>query len=79
MKFELPPLPYSEAALDPYLSARTVHEHYEKHHAGYLHKLTTLLSPTTGAQVRRQLADQAKRVRGYIAPKSNGAAHAEHS
>lgn len=41
--------------------------------------LTTLLSPTTGAQVRRRLADQAKRVRGYIAPTSNGAAHAEHS
>ena len=43
MKLELPPLPYSEAALDPYLSARTVHEHYEKHHAGYLHKLSTLI------------------------------------
>ncbi len=43
MKLELPPLPYTEAALDPYLSARTVHEHYEKHHAGYLHKLSKLI------------------------------------
>ncbi len=41
--------------------------------------LTTLLSPTTGAQVRRRLSDQAKRVRGYIAPAINGAVHAEHS
>ena len=41
--------------------------------------LTTLLSPTTGAQVRRRLSDQAKRVRRYIAPAINGAVHAEHS
>ena len=41
--------------------------------------LATLLSPTTGAQVRRRLSDQAKRVRGYVAPAINGAAHAEHS
>ena len=41
--------------------------------------LTTLFSPTTGAEVRRRLSDQAKRVRGYIAPAINGAAHAEHS
>lgn len=41
--------------------------------------LTTLFSPTTGAQVRRRLSDQAKRVRGYIAPAINGAVHAEHS
>jgi hypothetical protein len=39
--------------------------------------LTTLLSPTTGAQVRRRIVDQAQRVRRYVAPKSNGAAHVE--
>lgn len=39
--------------------------------------ITTLLSPKTGAQVRRQLSDQAKRVRGYIATKSDGAIRAE--
>ncbi len=43
MKLELPPLPYAEGALDPYLSVRTVHEHYAKHHAGYLHKLSKLI------------------------------------
>jgi Fe-Mn family superoxide dismutase len=39
MKFELPPLPYDKAALAPYLSARTLDLHYEKHHRGYLTKL----------------------------------------
>ena len=43
MKFELPPLPYARRALAPYLSARTLNEHYEKHHKGYLRKLTKLV------------------------------------
>jgi Fe-Mn family superoxide dismutase len=43
VNFELPPLPYAQDALKPHLSARTVHEHYEKHHAGYLHKLSKLI------------------------------------
>jgi len=43
MKLALAPLPYAESALDPYVSARTVHEHYESHHAGYLRKLAKLI------------------------------------
>jgi hypothetical protein len=39
--------------------------------------LMMLLSPSTGAQVRRRIVDQAQRVRRYVAPKSNGAAHVE--
>jgi len=39
MKFELPPLPYDKTALEPYISARTLEFHYEKHHKGYLNKL----------------------------------------
>lgn len=39
MKFELSPLPYAKHALAPCLSARTLEEHYEKHHKGYLRKL----------------------------------------
>ena len=36
--------------------------------------LTTLLTPITGAEVRRRVSDQFTRVRDYIAPKSNGVA-----
>jgi len=39
MKHELPPLPYDKKALEPYIGARTVDLHYEKHHRGYLDKL----------------------------------------
>lgn len=39
----LPPLPYAENALEPYISARTISFHYGKHHAGYVKKTNALL------------------------------------
>lgn len=36
--------------------------------------LATLLAPKTGEQVRRQIADQAERVRRYVAPRAQAAA-----
>lgn len=41
--------------------------------------LTTLLTPSTGAEMRRRLSARAQRVREYVAPKSNGAARNERS
>jgi superoxide dismutase, Fe-Mn family len=43
VKLELPPLPYAKGALAPHLSARTLNVHYEKHHKGYLRKLSKLV------------------------------------
>jgi Fe-Mn family superoxide dismutase len=43
LKIEIAPLPYAKEALAPYLSARTLEEHYEKHHKGYLRKLQKLI------------------------------------
>ncbi len=44
--FELPVLPYSYDALEPYIDARTMEVHYSKHHAGYVNKLNTALAGT---------------------------------
>src|SRR5690349_5450174 len=41
--FKLPPLPYAYDALEPVISARTVHVHYDKHHATYVKTLNDLL------------------------------------
>jgi superoxide dismutase, Fe-Mn family len=41
--FQLPPLPYAEAALEPVISARTFSFHYGKHHKTYVEKLNELL------------------------------------
>ena len=43
MKFEMKELPFDYDALEPFLSARTVDLHYNKHHAGYLEKLDKAL------------------------------------
>jgi len=43
MSFTLPELPYEQQALEPYISAKTLDFHYNKHHKGYLDKLNTLV------------------------------------
>lgn len=42
MHFVLPPLPYGFRDLKPYISERTLKEHYEKHHQGYVNKLNEI-------------------------------------
>lgn len=42
--FQLPPLPFTQDALEPYLSARTLSFHYGKHHQTYLDNLNKLAS-----------------------------------
>jgi superoxide dismutase, Fe-Mn family len=44
--FTLPPLPWSEQALDPVISARTIGLHYGKHHRTYVNKLNELVAGT---------------------------------
>lgn len=43
MKFELESLPYSYNALEPYIDAKTVEVHHDKHHATYVAKLNAAL------------------------------------
>ena len=43
MAFELPPLPYSEDALEPHVDARTMSIHHDKHHAAYTNNLNSAL------------------------------------
>ncbi len=41
--FNLPNLPYGYEALEPTMSARTLHFHHDKHHAAYIKTLNELL------------------------------------
>jgi Fe-Mn family superoxide dismutase len=43
MKYELPVLPYSYDALEPYIDAMTMEIHYTKHHQTYVTKLNEAL------------------------------------
>ncbi|MEJ5349832.1 MAG: superoxide dismutase [Desulfosoma sp.] len=44
--WDVPPLPYEECALEPYLSAKTLSFHFGKHHQGYASKLKELVQGT---------------------------------
>jgi len=61
---QLPPLPYSQEALEPYISARTISFHYGKHHQTYVDNLNKLIAGTPWAgqpleKVIRETADAA--------------------
>jgi Fe-Mn family superoxide dismutase len=43
LQFELPKLPYSYGALEPYIDAETMETHYLKHHGTYVNKLNEAL------------------------------------
>ena len=43
MTFELPPLPYPETALEPFISADTLRFHHGKHHQAYVTALNNLV------------------------------------
>ena len=45
VKFEQLPLPYAYDELEPYLDARTVQIHYEKHYKNYVDTLNQILEP----------------------------------
>src|ERR1700761_4331797 len=46
MPFELPPLPYAYEALEPFMSAKTLQFHHDKHHKTYVDTLNKLVAGT---------------------------------
>lgn len=42
----LPPLPYEYSALEPFISARTLHFHHDKHHAKYVATTNDMIKGT---------------------------------
>ena len=50
MSFTLPPLPYSFDALEPYIDAKTMEIHHDKHHAAYVTNLNKALESSPDLQ-----------------------------
>jgi Fe-Mn family superoxide dismutase len=44
MAYELAPLPYDYAALEPFIDAETMHLHHDKHHQTYVNNLNAALA-----------------------------------
>lgn len=62
MAYQLPALPYPQAALAPHLSAETLGFHHGKHHAAYVAKLNEL----TGGDSSRSLEDLVRSASGPL-------------
>ena len=79
MAFELPPLPYDYAALEPHIDEQTMRIHHDKHHQAYVDKANEALAGTEweDAPVEEVLSaidpEQQKPLR------NNAGGHANHS
>jgi Fe-Mn family superoxide dismutase len=51
MAFTLPPLPYPNDALEPFMSAKTLDFHHGKHHKAYVETLNKLVEGTPDAEM----------------------------
>jgi Fe-Mn family superoxide dismutase len=83
MAYELPPLPYPNNALEPYIDALTMEIHHDKHHNAYVTNLNKAVAgkpdlekKTVEALVSNLDAVQAE-IRGAV--RNNGGGHLNHS
>jgi Fe-Mn family superoxide dismutase len=82
MPFEVPPLPYDYAALEPHVDAQTMQIHHDKHHQAYVDKANAALAGTDLADasvedVLRNLSSLPQDKQGPV--RNNAGGHANHS
>jgi Fe-Mn family superoxide dismutase len=85
MKYQLPSLPYSYNALEPYIDEKTMEIHHQKHHQAYIDKLNAVLEKYPNLNERNledllknlnnlEMSDQDKTIL-----RNNGGGHLNHS
>lgn len=82
MAFTLPPLPYSNDALEPSIDAKTMEIHHDKHHQAYVTNLNNAVSGTEWENLDiEELVSRINEVPENIrtAVRNNGGGHANHS
>jgi Fe-Mn family superoxide dismutase len=83
MPYELPALPYPNAALEPNIDARTMEIHHDRHHAAYVTNLNKALegSPELASKPINELIADLDAVPDAVrtAVRNNGGGHANHS
>jgi len=82
-KFEVPPLPYDYAALEPHIDTQTMQIHHDKHHAAYVTNLNNALEGHADLQTMsaEDLIKNLTKVPENIRPavRNNGGGHVNHS
>jgi len=83
MSFTLPPLPYSFDALEPYIDAKTMEIHHDKHHNAYVTNVNKALesSPDLQKLSVEELCASLNKVPENIrtAVRNNGGGHLNHT
>jgi superoxide dismutase, Fe-Mn family len=82
MAYEVPPLPYDYAALEPTIDEQTMRLHHDKHHQAYVDKANGALEGTEWAdkpieEVIANLDSLPDDIRGPV--RNNGGGHLNHS
>lgn len=82
MAYEVPPLPYDYAALEPHIDEETMRLHHDKHHQAYVDKVNAALEGTDWAnkpieEVIRNLAQVPENIRTAV--RNNGGGHLNHT
>jgi Fe-Mn family superoxide dismutase len=82
MAYEVPPLPYDYAALEPHIDEATMRVHHDKHHQAYVDKANAALEGTQWAdmtpdQVLQNLDALPEDKRGPV--RNNAGGHYNHS
>ena len=83
MPFELSPLPYDYAALEPYIDEQTMHLHHDKHHQTYVSNLNNALQGQD-ALATLSIEDLIRRINEVpenirTAVRNNGGGHVNHT
>jgi Fe-Mn family superoxide dismutase len=81
-EYKLPPLPYAFDALEPFIDAKTMEIHHDKHHAAYVANLNKAIAGTNlGDQPIDKLITNLDQVPEAIrtAVRNNGGGHANHT
>jgi superoxide dismutase, Fe-Mn family len=83
MPFEVPPLPYDYAALEPYIDEQTMHLHHDKHHQAYVTNLNNALQGQD-AFANLPIEDLVRRINEVpenirTAVRNNGGGHVNHT
>ena len=83
MAFELPPLPYDYAALEPYIDEATMKLHHDKHHQAYVTNLNGAidkhpeLASKSAEDLIKDLAAIPEDIRKVV--QNNGGGHVNHT
>ncbi len=83
MAYELPPLPYDYAALEPHIDEATMRFHHDKHHQAYVTNLNAAIEkhPEMGGKSPEDLLKDLASVPDDIraAVRNNGGGHVNHT